>query len=196
MIGLGVAAGSSLACNGTTIATVQRGDAQEAWATARFRDWSDVMDVALILLGAVAGFLLAVLAEWARWRQQEATADVEWRRRRAERIAEDRMEAYVRLMEAGRKLRFLAKRVIDDERVPESERVDALKSDASVAYYEIVIMAPEETRQVARTLRRAVFNIVEDAGAGRASSILTEAQDAQTAFEEHVRKEVGVATSD
>ena len=106
------------------------------------------------------------------------------------------MEAYVRLMEAGRKLRFLAKRVIDDERVPESERVDALKSDASVAYYEIVIMAPEETRQVARTLRRAVFNIVEDAGAGRASSILTEAQDAQTAFEEHVRKEVGVATSD
>jgi hypothetical protein len=29
-------------------------------------DWGDVMDVALILLGAVAGFLLAVLAEWAR----------------------------------------------------------------------------------------------------------------------------------
>jgi hypothetical protein len=117
----------------------------------------------------------------------------------AEKVAE-RRAAYLRLMTHARELRFVARRIFRGKPAPSDEEVDELKARLSNAYYEIAILAPPPTVQLAWELRRSVFDYWNGArdrprATRLGDALRTAAGLAHDAFEHHVRDEFEPATS-
>lgn len=102
--------------------------------------------------------------------------------------------AYLRLMTHARELRFVSRRIFQGKPAPSDDFVDDLKARLSNAWYEVAILAPPPTVQLARQLRWAVFDYWSGARDSRRSkrkgeALRTNARDAHNAFENHVRHE-------
>jgi hypothetical protein len=122
----------------------------------------------------------------AEVRRQEAIAQLE-KERRAE---------YVSLLVSVREIRYIALRTFQGLATRPVGEVDTLLTQLSGAYYRIALIAPDDTRQLAWTLRESAFELWRKARdhpeAGKYQHDMKEIRDLTDRFRSHVAGELNL----
>jgi hypothetical protein len=111
------------------------------------------------VVGVVLGSLLTIVGNYVLFRVQRGAAAESERTAASQRAREERKQAYLRLLTAARRLRYLAQSAARAD----PDTLDRLRTELSSAQYEIELIADADMAVVAGRLRVTTVAYVDAA---------------------------------
>jgi hypothetical protein len=111
------------------------------------------------LLGTFVGGFITIAGNWIVQRAGRAEREASERVQAAERARDQRKDAYLRLLTAARRLRYLAR----PGATRDTEEIDSLRTELSSVNYEIELMSSPEIASRADDVRRKTLDYLNAA---------------------------------